>query len=75
MIAAEKEERDLSRSSKQNIHIRSQSVTQKDIKSTLKLALTKRSSSRSKGISQEKNVTLNSHLVNLGKEAKEEGDA
>lgn len=52
IITTQKEVRDTSRNSKNNTQTRSQSVTQKDIKPTLKLALTKRSSSRSKGISQ-----------------------
>jgi len=36
------------------------------------VGLSKRSSSRSKGISQEKNAALHIPLVNLSKEAKEE---
>ena len=59
------------RNSKHNIQSRSQSVTQKDIKSALKLGLSKRSSSRSKGVSLEKTGGLTSPLVNLGKEVKE----
>lgn len=50
---------------------RSQSVTQKDIKSTLKLGLSKRSSSRSKGMSNEKISSTPQALTNLGKDVKD----
>lgn len=52
--------------------VRSQSVTQKDIKSASKLGLNKRSSSRSKGISNEKNSSMAQALTNLGKDLKDE---
>jgi hypothetical protein len=51
---------------------RSQSVTQKDIKSTGKLNLSKRSSSRTKGVSNEKGNTIPQALFNLGKDVKDE---
>lgn len=76
----EKEVRETtSKSSHKPSQIRSQSVTQKDIKSTLKLGLTKRSSSRAKGVSNEKTTSIPQALTNLGKDVKDEieieGDA
>lgn len=48
--------------------IRSQSVTQKDIKSSTKIGLTKRSSSKTKGLSTEKNSQIPHPISNLGKD-------
>ena len=46
-------------------------VTQKDIKSSIKIGLTKRSSSKTKGVSNEKTGPVHA-LVNLGKDVKDE---
>ena len=51
--------------------MRSQSVTQKDIKATFKLRMTKRSSSKTKGLSNEKHV-MQPALSNIGKVIKAE---
>lgn len=52
--------------------IRSQSVTQKDIKTTFKIKLEKRSSSKTKGFSKDKLASAEPALSNIGKVIKAE---
>ncbi len=68
MIERKQEKSSLVKSGGKTTQIRSQSVTQKDIKSSTKLGLTKRSSSKTKGLSTQKNSQVPHPISNLGKD-------